>query len=94
MPRSTTPAEGRAARNNDRITRLVSMAIGQEIDSLLSEVAGYRRAARTLKHPAIDGQVKHLEDMIAALRRLQGRFVPNTKRHVPQECRDADGTHP
>ncbi len=92
MPRSTTPKDGRNARNEDRITRLLRIRLGQEIDSLTSEVLRYRRAVKSMDHVAISGQIKYLEDMIRACRRLLTRFTPNAKQHVPQEHRDDDAT--
>jgi hypothetical protein len=90
MPRSTTPTEGRDLRNQDRIKRLIRVAIAEELDALTSERLFYHRASSNLPSDYVQGQIKYYDDMLMALRRLQERFKTNRTRHVPQEHRNGD----
>ncbi len=91
MPKSTTTGEGMQRRNEDRVKRLIRVAIGTELDKLQDEIASYRRIADAVKGPGIAEEIKYLEDMRMALRRLAGRFQVNRSRFIPQENRDDDG---
>jgi hypothetical protein len=88
MPRSTTPRDGRNARNEDRIGRLIRIRISEEIDTLVGERQRYLRVCRDMSDSLLEGQLEYYDSMISALRRLEQRFRPNRVKHVPQESRD------
>lgn len=88
MPRSTTPAEGMAARNRERLKGMLRQLIEAEKDSIQSQLMRYEVAAKGITHPAVSGELEHLRHMLTALNRLQLRLSPSIKRHVPQEERD------